>query len=120
MKSGHVKNSPPRGATHFKMAHFALQNKQTNKQNKDNMKRSVITDQVNVFFPFERIITIIIIVMLCRYRRTSQNPLDNCKRLVDTRNLHFGNKTVKIYQKLHHNTNQKKAKGSDPNKDDLN
>lgn len=71
VKSGRVKKkkTPPKGATHFKMAHFALQNKTI----KDNMKRSNITDQVNVFFfPFERII--IIIVMLCRYRRTSQNP----------------------------------------------
>lgn len=51
------------------------------------------------FFPFQRIITIIIIiVMLCHYRRTSQNPLDDCKHmqhLVETRSLHFGNKTVK-------------------------
>lgn len=46
VKSGYVKNSPPKGATHFKMAHFALQNKTI----KDNMKRSIITDQVNVFF----------------------------------------------------------------------
>lgn len=69
------KKTPPKGATHFKMAHFALQNKTI----KDNMKRSNITDQVNVFFfPFERII--IIVVMLCRYRRTSQDPLDDCKR----------------------------------------
>lgn len=65
--------------------------------------------------------------MLCRYTRTSQNPLDDCKRmqhLVDTRSLHFGNKTVKRYQKLHYNTNQKKkkkAKGSNiyPDTDDL-
>lgn len=66
---------------------------------KDIMKRNIITDQVNVFFfPFQRIITIIIIVMLCHYRRTSQNPLDDCKRvqhLVDTRSLRFGKKTVK-------------------------
>lgn len=85
------------------------------------MTRSVITDQVNVFFSF-----------------WENNNNNNCnavplqknitepfrqlqtQHLVDTRNLHFGNKTVKIYLKLHHNTNQKKAKGSDPNTDDLN
>lgn len=32
------------------------------------------------------------------------------QHLVDMRNLHFGNRTVKIYQKLHYNTNQKKKK----------
>lgn len=49
--------------------------------------------------------------MLCCYKRTSQNPLDDCKHmrhLVDTRSQHFGNKTVKMYQKLHYNTNQEK------------
>lgn len=39
------KKTPPKGATHFIMAHFALQNKTI----KDNMKRRNITDQVNVF-----------------------------------------------------------------------
>ena len=114
------------------MAHFALQNKTM----KDNMKRSIITDHVNVFFCcfffpflFERIIITIIIIMLCRRRGTSQEPFRRLqmRHLVDTRSLHFGNKTVEGYQKLHYNTNQekikikKKAKGSHvyPNTDDF-
>lgn len=67
--------------------------------------------------------------MLCRYRRTSQEPFRRLqtRHLVDTRSLHFGDKTVEGYQKLHDNTNQekiknkiKKAKGSHvyPNTDD--
>lgn len=63
--------------------------------------------------------------MLCSYRGTSQKPFRRLQmqHLVDTRSLHFGNKTVKRYQKLHYNTNQeKKAKGSNiyPNINDLN
>lgn len=75
------------------------------------MKRSIITDQVNVFFSFSE----------------NNNNNNNCnavslqknitepfrqlemQHLVDTRSLHFGNKTVKTYQKLHYNTNLKKS-----------
>lgn len=71
--------------------------------------------------------------MLCRYRRTSQNPLDDCERNIKWTQKKeeactLAIKTVKRYQKLHYNTNQdfffskKKAKGSNvyPNTDDLN
>lgn len=45
------KNSPPKGATHFKNGTFVFALQKKNKKIiKDNMKRSIITDQVNVFF----------------------------------------------------------------------
>lgn len=71
--------------------------------NNNNNNRNAVSLQKNITEPFRQLET---------------------QQLVDTRSLHFGNKTVKRYQKLHYNTNlkKKKAKGSDvyPNTDDLN
>jgi len=74
-----------------------------NNNNNNNNNRNAVSLQKNITEPFRQLET---------------------QHLVDTRSLHFGNKTVKRYQKLHYYTNQKKKKpkGNDVylNTDDLN
>lgn len=55
--------------------------------NNNNNNRNAVSLQKNITEPFRRL---------------------RMQHLVDTRSLHFGNKTVKRYQKLHYNTNEKK------------
>lgn len=113
------KKTPPKGATHFIMAHFALQNKTI----KDNMKRRNITDQVNVFFSFWKNNDNSRNAVSLQKNITEPFRRFKTQQLVDIKSLHFGIKTVKIdIRSFIITLIRTKAKGSNvyPKTDDLN